>query len=122
MSRNRVVVLGLLAVTVVLAWALPASAKPSKANVTTVTVTEGKPTEFKITLSAKTVKSGIVIFKVTNKGALPHDFSISGRKTPLLSPGRSNTLRVTLKKGKATYMCTVTGHAAAGMKGVLVVS
>jgi uncharacterized cupredoxin-like copper-binding protein len=28
---------------------------------------------------------------------------------------------VTLKKGKFKYLCTVAGHAAAGMKGVLTV-
>ena len=36
----------------------------------------------------------------------------------LLGPGKSATLVVTLKKGKKyTYICTVPGHAAAGMKG-----
>ena len=60
-----------------------------------------------------------VTFKVTNKGALPHDFKINGHKTKLLSPGQSQTLRITFKKkGSYPYLCTVTGHAAAGMKGI----
>src|SRR5262249_42991750 len=46
--------------------------------------------EFKFTLSAKTAKRGVVVFKVTNIGALQHDFEISGRKTKLLSHGQSD--------------------------------
>ena len=60
-------------------------------------------------------------FKVTNKGALSHDFKISGRKTRMLSTGKSATLRTILKKGKYAFLCTVPGHAAAGMKGTLTV-
>ena len=76
----------------------------------------------KFTLSVKTAKAGTVSFVVTNKGKLSHDFKIAGKKTPLLSAGKSATLTVTLKKGKYGYMCTVPGHAAAGMKGTFVVS
>ena len=53
-----------------LAWALPAMAHSSKATGTVVNVIAGKPTEFKFTLSAKSVKHGSVTFKVTNKGAI----------------------------------------------------
>jgi uncharacterized cupredoxin-like copper-binding protein len=122
MSKIRVATLGLAAV-VVLAWAVPAFANHSKATVDTVTVTAGKPSPFAFTLSKKSVSKGIVTFKVTNKGAgLPHDFKISGRKTKMLQPGKSDTLRVTfLKTGTYPYVCTVPGHAAAGMKGVLTV-
>ena len=35
--------------------------------------------------------------------------------------GKSAKLTVTLKAGKYPYKCTVAGHAAAGMKGTLVV-
>ena len=116
MSKNRFVVMGTI-VAAALLWALPASAKH---QATTVTVTEGTP-EFAIKVSAKSVKAGSVTFKVTNKGNLPHDFKIGGKKTALLSPGKSAVLHVTLKKGKAAYECTVSGHAAAGMKGTITV-
>jgi uncharacterized cupredoxin-like copper-binding protein len=125
MSRNRVLMLGMIATLAVLTWALPAAAQhagAAGAAVTTVTVAAGAPNEFSFTVAPKTVKRGIVTFKVTNKGNLPHDFQINRRKTRLLSPGSSTTLRVTfLKTGKYTYMCTVSGHAAAGMKGTIVV-
>lgn len=101
--------------------AMSAFGGSSSTDVTTVTVTLAKPSEFKITLSKKTIGKGLTTFKVTNKGALSHDFKISGRKTRMLSTGKTATLRTTLKKGKYSYICTVPGHAAAGMKGVLTV-
>ena len=80
-------------------------------------------TEFKFVLSKKTAKRGLVIFKVKNAGKLGHDFQINGRKTPIIPPGKSNTLRVTfLRKGHYAYKCTVPGHAAAGMKGVFTIT
>jgi len=79
--------------------------------------------EFKFVLSKKSAKRGVVSFKVTNVGKVPHDFQINGRRTPMLSPGKSNTLRVTfLRKGHYPYKCTVPGHAALGMKGVFTIT
>jgi uncharacterized cupredoxin-like copper-binding protein len=79
--------------------------------------------EFKFVLSKKTAKRGVVTFKVTNVGAVQHDFEIKGRKTRLLSHGQSATLRVTfVRKGHYPYKCTVAGHAAAGMKGVFTIT
>ena len=87
----------------------------SKAT-TRVTVTA---TDSKFTLSKRSAPTGTVIFTVTNKGKLSHDFKIAGKKTPLLSPGHSATLRVTFsKKGRYPYLSTVSGQASHGMKGV----
>jgi uncharacterized cupredoxin-like copper-binding protein len=44
-----------------------------------------------------------------------------GTVTPLVAPGQSATLRLTLDRGTFTYVCTVPGHAAAGIKGSLTV-
>jgi uncharacterized cupredoxin-like copper-binding protein len=119
MVRYRIGLLALVVACTSLAWVLPAGAQQTTARATTVTVTAGKPSEFRFTLSKKTVPHGAVTFKVTNKGTLPHDFKIAGKKTKLLSPGQSQSLKVTLKKGSNAYLCTVTGHAAAGMKGTV---
>ena len=123
MNKIRVFTLGLVATVALATWALPATAQRTAAKATVVTVTAGKPSEFRFTLSTKTVKHGTVTFKVTGGGALPHDFSINGKKTKLLSQGQSQNLVVTFAKaGKYPYQCTVTGHAAAGMKGTLTVT
>ena len=74
--------------------------------------------EFSFKLTRKSAPHGKVTFKVTNKGSLKHDFKIAGKATKMLAHGKSTTITVTLKKGKKyTYICTVPGHAAAGMKG-----
>jgi len=116
MKRRFLVVTTLVGV----ALALVTSAVSAPTG-TSVTVTAGKPSELRFTLSKKTVAKGAVTFKVTNKGALSHDFKIGGKKTVLLKPGKTATLKVTLKPGKARFLCTVAGHALGGMKGTLVV-
>jgi uncharacterized cupredoxin-like copper-binding protein len=119
MKKIKVVTLG-LALCAVLAMAVPAFAHQTG---TSVTVTAGKPSEFSFTLSTKTVKHGAVTFKVKNGGSISHDFKIDGKQTKLLSPGQSATLSVTFARaGSYPYECTVPGHAAAGMKGVLKVT
>jgi uncharacterized cupredoxin-like copper-binding protein len=99
--------------------AAPVAARSSAAAATTVTVTMK---EFKFKLSKTKVGHGKITFKLVNKGKLPHDFAISGKKSKLISPGKTGKLTVTLKKGKLAYKCTVPGHAAAGMKGKLTVT
>lgn len=102
-----------------LVLAVSALGIPAKAN---VTVTAGKPAELKFTVSPKSVPKGAVVFKVANKGKLEHDFKIAGKKTPRFKAGKGGSLSVTFKKaGRYPYLCTVPGHAAGGMKGVLVV-
>ena len=93
-----------------------------KAPVTPVTVTAGKPTEFKYALSRLTVPKGTVAFKVVNRGKIAHDFKIAGKKTKSLPSGKAAALRVTFARaGKYAFICSLPGHAAAGIKGVLTV-
>jgi uncharacterized cupredoxin-like copper-binding protein len=115
--------MGAVLVLASLALALPVvgTAAPTKTHATTVNVTAGTPTEFHFVLSKKSVPAGAATFKITNKGKLAHDFKIAGKTSKLVQPGKSTTLKVTLKKGKNKYLCTVPGHAAAGMKGTLIV-
>jgi uncharacterized cupredoxin-like copper-binding protein len=101
------------------AVALVAVEIPAATAATTVTV---KETEFKFSLSKTKVSHGTVTFKIKNAGHLKHDFKINGKKSKMLSPGQSTTLKVTFRKaGKYGYICTVPGHAQAGMKGRLTV-
>jgi uncharacterized cupredoxin-like copper-binding protein len=88
----------------------------ARAAASSVSVT-GK--EFKFTLSTKSPRHGSVTFRFKNAGSVKHDFKIAGKKTKVIKPGKTTTLTVTLKKGTYKYLCTVPGHAAAGMKGKL---
>ncbi len=111
-----------LVAIVSLAAAVSAFGGASSSSATTVAVTAGKPAEFKFTLSKRTIAKGVTTFKVTNRGAIKHDFKIAGKKTPGLATGKAATLKVTFTKaGKYTYLCTLPGHAAGGMKGILTV-
>jgi uncharacterized cupredoxin-like copper-binding protein len=101
-----------------------------------VSVTAGKPSEFSFTLSKKSVPRGLTVFKVTNRGALPHSFQIciglspkatanscKGYGTKTIAPGKTVLMKsVVLVKGPHEYLCTIPGHAAAGMKGVITIT
>jgi plastocyanin len=81
-----------------------------------------KASEFKYALSTKSVSKGSVTFSLKDTGHVAHDLKINGKTSKLIQPGKSTTLKVTFSKpGKYTYVCTVPGHAAAGMKGTLIV-
>ena len=96
------------------------SQRSSHARVTSVAVVA---VEFRFRLSKKSVHRGTVVFRVVNHGKVAHDFRIAGRKTPTIKPGKSAVLRVVFRKaGRYAYLCTIPGHAAAGMKGVLKVA
>src|SRR5207248_6681523 len=105
-------------------------------KVSVIAVTLGKPSELAFKLSKTSmVPAGTITFKVTNLGVAFHNFKVCtipvpnaagaknvcfGKGTPILKHGQSATL--TLKfttAGKYVFLCTVTGHAAAGMKGLL---
>src|SRR5437763_13383358 len=125
----------LLAVAALVLVAVPtAQAGPARAAAT-ITVTAGKPSEFGFKLSTKTVAHGTVTFAVTNGGAIPHTFKVcsaptktaantcAGKGTAMLNGGQKATLKVTFAKaGTYEYLCTIPGHAAGGMKGLLKVT
>lgn len=112
----------LVVLVTLVALAAAVSAFGGSSATTTDAVTAGKPSELRFTLAKRTVLKGTVFFKVTNRGLIRHDFKIAGKKTPVLATGKTATLKVIFTKaGRYTYLCTLPGHAAAGMKGVLVV-
>jgi len=116
-------------------WVSTASAH-GVARTQHIAVTAGKPSEFRFHLSKKTVKLGKVVFEIVNKGTLTHDFKVcvkpargtlsttcNGKGSRKLTPHQKIALNVVFKhKGRFEYLCTVAGHAAAGMRGVLTVN
>jgi len=133
MTKHARVLLSALAALVLVA--VPVAQATSVRAAATIAVTAGKPSEFGFKLSTKTVPHGAVTFAVTNGGAIPHTFKVcskatttaanscAGKGTPMLSGGQKATLKVTfLKAGTYEYLCTVPGHAAGGMKGLLKVT
>ena len=100
-----------------------ASARADRSAAAAATTIQVRGGEFFFKLSTKTLaKPGKATFAFKNVGHVSHDFKINGKKTPLIQPGMTTRIVVTFKKkGKYPYLCTVFGHAAAGMKGVLTV-
>jgi uncharacterized cupredoxin-like copper-binding protein len=74
------------------------------------------------TTTTRTVPHGLVRFQFTNNGHISHNFVIGTQQTLVLGPGKSQVLDVTLDKKSYTYICSIEGHAAAGMRGTLVVT
>lgn len=104
------------------------------ANATVITVVAGKPSELRFQLSKSTkLKIGTYTFKVTNKGLGFHTFKLCttpvktavkntcvGKVTKTLHPGQTASFTVKLTKaGKYEYLCSIPGHAAGGMKGLI---
>ncbi len=111
-----------VAAAVALATLAQAGLRPASAHAThraaRVTTIKVSTHNSRYVLSAKTAPRGIVIFKVTNPASQPHDFSIKGRTTRLLTTGQSATLRVAfLRKGRYPYKDTFDHHAQFGCRG-----
>jgi uncharacterized cupredoxin-like copper-binding protein len=99
------------------------AAHPGALAAQTVRVVAGQPLEFAFSLSTDRVHTGAVTFLVENAGRIPHDFAIRGRSTPPIPPGgRARVTVAFAEPGVYEYVCTVIGHAMAGMEGDLVVS
>lgn len=69
-----------------------------------------------------TVPAGEVTFVVTNDGAVVHDFVIEELGVNIvLNPGETGEATVTVEPGTYEIICTLPGHAVAGMVGTLIV-
>jgi plastocyanin len=112
------IALAIAVVAIAAIVAVPALARQHRQSAVNIKV---KAVDLKFIVPLKSAPHGRIQFSVVNKGALKHDFKIAGKKTPLIAPGQTKVLKLTLKKGKYTYLCTVPGHAAAGMKGTFTV-
>lgn len=77
------------------------------------------------TLTAAKPGKVTLIMSNPSSAGMDHGISVEGNGVdqdgPIVAPGSTSTLTVTLKKGKYTYYCPVPGHKQAGMVGTLVV-
>jgi plastocyanin len=82
--------------------------------------------DFSFKLSKSAVKAGTTVtFKMTNKGAVLHNFEIVKlhKKTPYANPGKSASVTIKFtKKGNYQYICTIPRHAQEGMEGTFKVT
>jgi uncharacterized cupredoxin-like copper-binding protein len=113
--------------------ALQASLRSSTSN---VIVTAGLPKELAFKVTPSKITTATAVFKVTNKGKLPHSFKVctkpattakanscAGVATKLLAPGATATLTVKLgSSGTYEYLSGTPSQAASGMKGLVTVS
>jgi mono/diheme cytochrome c family protein len=72
-----------------------------------------------------TAPAGGLQLIMKNLASIQHNIAIEGggvdKKGAVVGKGATSTVSVTLKPGKYTFLCTVPGHAAGGMKGTLTV-
>lgn len=96
----------------------------------TVITNAAHPTKLAFAKSALTAKAGKVTLVMPNPAVLPHNIAIrKGIKatSPLIVKGaivgKGGTSRASAKlnKGKYRFACTVPGHEAGGMWGILTV-
>ncbi len=113
---KRMRIAAAVAATATIIAAAPAMAAPKTINVST-----SKTAMFKFKGIPATLTAGTYVFAYTNTSGIGHDLKVGTVSTPVFKKG-TKTIKVTLKKGtKVKYLCTVSGHAQAGMKGTITV-
>ena len=73
-----------------------------------------------------TAPRGRVQLVLTNRSFIEHDVSIRGnglkaKNGKVVGEGGVSRVTATVKPGRYTYFCSVSGHEAAGMKGTLTI-
>lgn len=77
-------------------------------------------TEFRLALAQHNFAPGTYTFNAVNAGQTEHALEIAGpdvagKRTPIVEPGQSATLTVTLQPGSYEMYCPVDGHKGEGM-------
>jgi len=67
------------------------------------------------------VAAGIYQVEFKNTGSIPHDLTFADGTKLSAEGGKSATDKVTVPKDGLTFLCSIPGHAAAGMTGTVMV-
>jgi plastocyanin len=103
------------------------AAAPSSGGASKIAIAADPGGALKFDKTSLTAKAAKVTIAFTNKAPEGHNFTIQSpagatvAATPTFD-GSTKTVTATLKPGKYSFLCTVPGHAMAGMKGTLTVS
>jgi uncharacterized cupredoxin-like copper-binding protein len=87
-----------------------------------------RPHALRFTVKTLHAKAGTVVVTMSNPANSDsrHGIAVQGngldKDGKIVSPGKTSRLTLHLKKGRYSFYCPVSGHKAAGMKGVLIVS
>ncbi len=98
---------------------------PSLPSRTSVDLTDDDENGWRVTPAYRTLKAGPIEFNATNLGMDDHDFSVrrgsTGLASVFLSPGASETVRLTLDPGTYRLFCSLPTHEGLGMKADITV-
>ncbi len=98
---------------------------------TTLTISADRTNKLRFTKKALSAPAGKIMIVMTNPSILPHNIAIRNgttasskviAKSKVVGKGGISKVTVTLKKGKYRFVCTVPGHEAGGMWGILTVT
>lgn len=105
---------------------VPSEPQPTESRTVTTTLKlAADPTQIAFDTTSLTSKPGKVTIDFTNPSALEHDVAIEqdGKQIAIserITEGKTS-VTANLAPGTYTYLCTVPGHAEAGMEGTLTI-
>jgi len=97
---------------------------------TTLRIQADKTNKLAFNTKVLTARAGKITIVMTNPSILPHNVAIRAGTTAtskliakgkIVTKGGTSTVTAVLKPGKYRFLCTVPGHEAGGMWGILTV-
>ena len=98
---------------------------------TTLRISADKTNKLRLSTKRLSARAGTITILMKNPSILSHDIAIRNgvtakskiiRRGAVVKKGGVSKVTVTLKKGRYRFVCTVPGHEAAGMWGILTVT
>lgn len=128
-SQNGGAMAGMAAMTAPAATAAPAAmtaptaatANQAAAGPTMVNVIMK---DYSFAFDVSMIPAGMVTFNLVNQGMAPHNLSFPSLNMTSMTirAGQTTQFTVNLPAGMYDYLCTIPGHAEAGMKGTLTIA